>query len=239
MTDSNHALVFGATGLLGWAVTEQLLSGYPQPGAFSTVTAVVRRPETDLGLPSGGPAFRLVGGVDLLGSGADLTARLRDVPDVERTTHVFYYVFATCGEDEAREARVNGDMLLRVVEAVNAVAPRLVSFVFAGGTKQYGIWEPGGKMPAPLRESLVENMQPEEMPSCVYPLHRQILTDASRGKGWVWTELCPDVVVGYSPFGADYSLALHWAQYLSLVAEREGEGTRVPFPGCAEAYECD
>ncbi|PFH58627.1 hypothetical protein XA68_13444 [Ophiocordyceps unilateralis] len=239
--DDNHALVFGATGLLGWGVLEQLLAGYPHKGAFSTVTAVVRR------TPAGGAAelglspaeeFRLAGGVDLLAEEVDLARRLRErVPGVERTTHVFYYVFTALTDDEVREVEINRNMLQRVVDALNVVSPRLRSFVYAGGTKQYGIYAPGGTWSAPLEESMTERLQPETMPSCVYPAHRRVLTEASRGRDWVWTELCPDAVVGFSPFGAAFSLALHWAQYLSLYAAKEGAGAIVSFPGRVAAYE--
>jgi hypothetical protein len=40
----HHALIFGASGITGWAITNQLLKGYPSPDAFSTVTACTNRP---------------------------------------------------------------------------------------------------------------------------------------------------------------------------------------------------
>lgn len=40
----SHALVFGASGLVGWGVVDQLLSNYPAQGTFSKVTALVNRP---------------------------------------------------------------------------------------------------------------------------------------------------------------------------------------------------
>lgn len=39
-----HALVFGASGLAGWGVVDQLLENYPAEGTFSKVTALVNRP---------------------------------------------------------------------------------------------------------------------------------------------------------------------------------------------------
>jgi hypothetical protein len=42
-------------------------------------------------------------------------------------------------------------------------------------------------------------------------------------------------VVGFSPIGSNYSLALHWAQYLCLYA-KNNPGAEVPFPGSAEGY---
>lgn len=94
----NHAIVFGAAGLLGWSVVNQLLSGYPRPGAFSKVTAVVHRPiaEADLCLPEPcpqRPELQIVSGIDLLhGSGEALARQLAEkVPDAGRITHVFYF----------------------------------------------------------------------------------------------------------------------------------------------------
>ena len=64
---------------------------------------------------------------------------------------------------------------------------------------------------------------PEDYAETVtYLWFREILTEAARGRGWSWTEVCPDVVVGFSDIGSGYSLALHWAQYLSLYAFKHG-----------------
>ena len=42
----NHALVFGASGISGWAIVNQILSDYPAKGVFSAVTALTNRPLT-------------------------------------------------------------------------------------------------------------------------------------------------------------------------------------------------
>ncbi|RDA85264.1 hypothetical protein CP532_2322 [Ophiocordyceps camponoti-leonardi (nom. inval.)] len=245
MADEKHALVFGATGLLGWGVLEQLLSGYPGAETFATVTAVLRRRTTagELGLDPVSEKLRLVDGVDLLAG--DVGGVLRErVHGVERTTHVFYFgelsgiVFAPLASgEEDREVEVNADMMRRVVAALNLVAPRLRSFVYGGGTKQYGIYAPGGTWSPPLKESLAEGEQSSRVPSCVYPVQRRILAEASENKPWSWTEICPDAVIGFSPLGSAYSLALHWAQYLSLYARVNGAGHRVAFPGSVQGYD--
>lgn len=94
----NHALVFGASGLIGWGVVNELLAGYPEQDAFSKVTAITNRPvaEPHLHWPSpapGRPSLQLAAGVDLRsGTPEDLAAQLRaKVPDVESVTHVFYF----------------------------------------------------------------------------------------------------------------------------------------------------
>ena len=93
-----HALVFGASGLAGWGVVDQLLCNYPTPGTFSQVTALVNRPFSvaDSYWPKPSPSrpkLQLVSHVNLLkGSVDDFTAFLkREVWDVENVTHAFYF----------------------------------------------------------------------------------------------------------------------------------------------------
>jgi nucleoside-diphosphate-sugar epimerase len=94
---SNHAIVFGASGLIGWALVDQLLSPYPHSGSFSKVTAVTNRalsrsktywPESE----SHRPDLQLVSGIDLRhGDGATLAHSLKQaVKDVESVTHIYY-----------------------------------------------------------------------------------------------------------------------------------------------------
>lgn len=98
MGTTNHAIVFGAAGLLGWSVVNQLLSNYPEAGTFAKVTAVINRPvaEKDMYWPgetSGRPELQIVSGVDLLqGTGENLANVLREkVRDVGGITHAFYF----------------------------------------------------------------------------------------------------------------------------------------------------
>ena len=93
-----HALVFGASGLAGWGVVDQLLSNYPAQDTFSQVTALVNRPFSvaDSHWPSPSlsqPRLQLVSHMDLLkGSVQDFTALLkREVGDIKNVTHAFYF----------------------------------------------------------------------------------------------------------------------------------------------------
>ena len=97
-TTGAHALVFGASGLAGWGVVDQLLSNYPTQGTFSQVTALVNRPFSvaDSYWPSPSPTrpkLQLVPHVDLLkGSVEDFSAFLkREVENIESVTHAFYF----------------------------------------------------------------------------------------------------------------------------------------------------
>lgn len=92
-----NALIFGATGLIGWGIVNELLSSYPQPGVFSTVTAVANRSlsASDTHWPEGSPQtpeLQVVTGINLLeGTSEDLATQLKDcMNDVGSITHVFY-----------------------------------------------------------------------------------------------------------------------------------------------------
>jgi nucleoside-diphosphate-sugar epimerase len=93
----NHAIVFGASGVIGWSLVNQLLGSYPDAATFSKVTAITNRPlnpsETywpDLG--SERPDLQHVSGIDLRqGDGTTLADILKSkVNDVESVTHIYY-----------------------------------------------------------------------------------------------------------------------------------------------------
>lgn len=94
---NNHAIVFGASGLIGWALIDQLLSPYPHAGSFSKVTAVTNRPlnlsESHWPEPdSHRPDLQLVSGIDLRHGDATTLAEClkREVKDIESVTHIYY-----------------------------------------------------------------------------------------------------------------------------------------------------
>ncbi|RBR23695.1 uncharacterized protein FIESC28_03491 [Fusarium coffeatum] len=241
MSDSqNHAIVFGATGLIGWAAVNQILSNYPAAGTFASVTAVSNRPvdadrtfwpkESD---PK--PNLQLVSGIDLKSGG--LEAHLKEkVAGIDRVTHVFYFVFAPHDVNHEEECKINCNMMRNLASALNTLSVNLKSFVYSGGTRGYGIYIPDGMFTPPLQESMADTIPADYAKTVAYPWFRKILTEASAGRDWTWTEVCPDVVVGFSPIGSNYSLALHWAQYLSLYAKNNGSNSEVAFPGNDGAY---
>ncbi|KAL4978965.1 hypothetical protein BDW66DRAFT_164182 [Aspergillus desertorum] len=245
--EQTHAIVFGAAGLLGWATVNQLLSGYPASSPFTKVTAVLNRrvSEEDLHWPSGpsSPSLQIAVGIDLQqGTGEVLARQLQEkVCGIEGVTHVFYFVFSPYGEDHVEECTRNCNIMRRVASALNITSPNLRSFIYPGGSRGYGIYIPGGVFTPPLRESLADNLPEDYARTVAYPWFRQILTEASTGSGrsWTWTEICPEAVIGFTPNGSAFSLALHWAQYLSLYAynHRHSENAaEVPFPGTEAGY---
>ncbi|KAL5359231.1 hypothetical protein BJX96DRAFT_148024 [Aspergillus floccosus] len=247
---SNHAIVYGASGLSGWALVDQLLSSYPCATTFSKVTAVTNRPlslsESYWPKLDGRRELQLVSGIDLgRGNGATLAdALLQKVRDVRTITHIYYLlsVFRAI-DDDIEEVAINRRMLQNVIDAHNLICPNLQFVVFTGGTRGYGIYVPGGTFSPPLTEEMVHNLPPDYAKTVVYPAYRELLDAASEGKAWTWCEVCPDAIIGFTPNGSQFSLALHWAQYLSLYAYNHGVGrdergtkakaVEVPFPGNA------
>jgi nucleoside-diphosphate-sugar epimerase len=84
----NHALVIGASGVIGWSVVNQLLQPYPSPSPFSNVDIK----DMFWSEPSRGqPEVRLVAGVNLLCSDAEFEKVIEEkVPDVGSISHVYY-----------------------------------------------------------------------------------------------------------------------------------------------------
>ena len=91
---SNHALVYGASGISGWSIVNAILNGYPSKDAFSRVTAMVNRPLTrEMALWPDDPRLQIVFGVDLVkGTQEELEEQIKEkVKDVETVTQVYFY----------------------------------------------------------------------------------------------------------------------------------------------------
>lgn len=87
------ALVFGASGVTGWSVVNEILTDYPKEGIWDKVYALTNRPLSleDSHWPND-PRLNIVSGIDLLkGSQEDLGKELKDKIDgIEKVTHVYY-----------------------------------------------------------------------------------------------------------------------------------------------------
>ena len=94
----HHALVFGASGILGWAIVNEILNNYPEKGTYSKVTALTNRPLTreDAIWPMADgqrPELNIVSGIDLTkGTVEDVRDVLKErVPDIDTVTQVHYF----------------------------------------------------------------------------------------------------------------------------------------------------
>ncbi|KAJ6019440.1 hypothetical protein N7522_001507 [Penicillium canescens] len=231
----NHAVVFGCSGINGWALVNQLLSGYPSPNTFSKITAVANRlftseeakwPRDD--------RLQIVSGIDLLG-GDDTTLQKtlsQKVLSVETISHVYYAAYRA-SDHAAEECRLNKEMLRAAVQSLETLSSRLAFVVLITGTKAYGVYLLD-KFPfrgqVPLKEDLPR--VPAEYAKDLFYYHEvDLLHELSAGKSWSWCEVRPDVIVGVAPFGNANCMAQTMGIYLGLYLALEGAGARVAFPG--------
>lgn len=88
------ALIFGASGISGWAVTRELLR-YPYPTTFSKIIALSNRPLDSAVTLLSDPRLAFAHGVDLTRSVEDVVELLKTkVEDIGNVTEVFWY--GTC-----------------------------------------------------------------------------------------------------------------------------------------------
>ena len=93
MSGNKRALIFGASGVSGWAMVNEILEDYPKKGIWEGVVALTNRP---LSLEQSqwpkDSRLSIVSGIDILaGSQQDLENSLRDrVPQIESITHMIY-----------------------------------------------------------------------------------------------------------------------------------------------------
>jgi hypothetical protein len=85
-----HALVFGASGITGWAITNSALS-YPTSNTFSRVVGLTSRPLSPeaSGFPSDA-RLQLYPGLDLSQGTETISEYLKTIKNVEQITHVYF-----------------------------------------------------------------------------------------------------------------------------------------------------
>jgi len=90
---SKSALIFGASGVTGWAFVNEILNDYPKKGVWKNVYALTNRPlsREDSEWPSD-PRLNIVSGIDLLEGGqSDLERELEHgIEGLGEVTHVYY-----------------------------------------------------------------------------------------------------------------------------------------------------
>lgn len=95
---AHHAVVFGASGILGWAVVNEILLNYPTKGTYSKVSALTNRPLSIKNSLWPEPAedvpkLSVISGIDLTKyTFEQLTEILKSkINDISTVTHVFYF----------------------------------------------------------------------------------------------------------------------------------------------------
>lgn len=133
----NHALVFGASGITGWAIVNAILNNYPSPETFHRITALTNRPLShDAAQWPASDNLQVVYGLDLLrGDQAALESEMKQrVRDMQTVTHVYFFAYVM-DMNAKKEIQVNVDLLRRAVTAVENLSPQLKFVVLPTGTK--------------------------------------------------------------------------------------------------------
>lgn len=90
---SKSALIFGASGVTGWAFVNEMLNDYPKKGIWGKVYALTNRPlkQEDSLWPTD-DRLEIVSGIDLLeGTQEDLEKTIKSkISGIEKVTHVYY-----------------------------------------------------------------------------------------------------------------------------------------------------
>lgn len=147
------ALVFGASGISGWATTRELLR-YPSPTTFSKVIALSNRPLDPAVAQLSDTRLTYADGVDLTQPVETVIKLLKEkVPDIGKVTNVFWY--GTCPIERSTKLEeiytsiayihkpndgdlvtANGQLLDTTLRALKETSPNM----------QHFIWQTGGKV---------------------------------------------------------------------------------------------
>lgn len=130
-----HALIFGASGITGWALMNQAVT-YPTPTTFSRIIGLSNRPlaAADAQLPADA-RIELYSGIDLSKGKVEAVEQLRKVKDIEKTTHVYFAAYTGHGNDFRELKRANVEILGNAVDALELVCPDMQFFTLQTGGK--------------------------------------------------------------------------------------------------------
>lgn len=204
---ARRALVVGATGIVGSAITQRLLDDGWQVAAASRSGAAAA---------AGAAPVK----VDLL----DPTATRLALQGIPATTHLFYAAYLPA-PSRAQEVAPNLAMLKNVVAAAGGQG-QLKRVVLVTGAKFYGIqW---GASPTPMREQDARQLGPN-----FYYDQEDFLREASVEGGWSWCNLIPPFVIGMAR-GNPMNLVTAVGVYAALC---KAQGLPLRFPGSLAAYD--
>ena len=202
-----HALVVGATGVIGRHIAAELAADWTVSGIAHSFPPEflphVQQLQADLLNPR------------------SIESSLQGIGNV---SHVFYCAYKPAADwDAATES--NAAMFSNVLAQV-AASDHLERVVLITGTKVYGVHQKA--VLTPILES-----DPRHAPPNFYFNQADALMAAQHGRRWSWTELRPHTLCGLSP-GTPMSLATILAVYGAVCRELR---VPMRFPGSQRAYE--
>ncbi|KAG4433768.1 hypothetical protein IFR05_010735 [Cadophora sp. M221] len=231
-----HALILGASGISGWGILNQI-GTYPSSTFFTHITGTTNRPLSldKAHLPAAGARFRLVSGIDFTRPVEEVAALLKEkIPSVETISHVFFTAYVH--KDDPEELKeVNTTLVRTSITALEMVSTNLKTVILQTGGKGYGVQYPL-KLITPFKESSPRIPLPYAE-SVFYYSQVDVLKELSTGKSWTFTEIRPDVVIGFVPGSNVMNFAQGLGMYLALYREVNGAGSSVPFPGTEKGFQ--
>ncbi|KAF9888470.1 hypothetical protein FE257_008577 [Aspergillus nanangensis] len=235
IAEPGHALVFGASGINGWAFVNAILNDYPTADSFNRVTAFTNRPlSTEAAQWPQSDKLHLVSGLDLINNSQEELERefVQRIPQLDKVTAVYFCAYVMDPNAET-EIALNIAMLKKTVIAIEKLSSKLQVVAFPTGVKAYGVHlldQFPFKDNLPLKES--HPPIPEPARSLLFYTHQwELMKTLSEGKSWFYCDVRPDIIIGFVPNNSAHNLAQWIALYLSLYREIHGEGAEVVFPG--------
>lgn len=235
-SDGGHLLVFGASGVSGWACVKEALQ-FPSSSTFKQVTGLTNRPLSieDSKLPRDS-RLQLVSGIDLTGSVDDVVTSMKEkIEGLDTVTHVIFTAYIEKPDYDSLRA-VNTNLLNTAIGAIDKVAPKLESVVLQTGGKAYGVeFSDKLKIEPPLKESQPRIPKPYYDNIFYYTQH-DTLKEMSASRSWTYSETRPDVIIGFTPGSNFMNCAQGLGLWLSLAREVHGAGAKIPFPGSQASW---
>ncbi|KAI9923736.1 hypothetical protein AWENTII_011885 [Aspergillus wentii] len=113
---SNVALIFGASGISRWALTNSLRS-YPSPTTFSQIIALINHPlSLESSRLSADPRIELYSGTNLQGTLQDVVSQMQKIPNLNQVIHMYYCLLECYGLHA--ESFVPNSTTMNYVEAI-------------------------------------------------------------------------------------------------------------------------
>ncbi|KAF4883145.1 Short chain dehydrogenase sirQ [Colletotrichum fructicola] len=169
-TKGNVALVFGASGISGWALMRECLN-YP-----STKTL----PEDS--------RLKMRTGLDLTNAESTLR-RLGTISDIAAVTHVYFVAYTGHGTTPENLVELNSAIVDNALMAVNVLCPNVNFVSLQTGGKGYGMVGHGWP-PAPWKETLPRIPEPYASKIFYYAQHYVVARHAA-ASSWKWAEIRP------------------------------------------------
>ena len=155
-----RALIFGASGITGWAIMNSALA-CPSPNTFELIVGLTHRPlsAADSQLPQD-PRIELYSGINL--SKRDtVIEKLKQVREIEKITHVYFAAYTSHGSNFQELKRANVKILANAVEAVEALCPKLAFFTLQTGGKVHQTSQPPPPSTHNPKKHLTNSFQPQ------------------------------------------------------------------------------